>query len=157
MEALTREVLHECLTTLAVSFPQRGLTPQQAEQRANVYRMGLQGVDADALRTAVKWCIQDDQYFPKVARLRELAKRYTRDYGTKALTGEMHPLWCRGCQAKAVLTERWRPKITEKGHHIKDDKGRIALESFTRHHCACSPECRWTPDGPDDPWMTPRM
>lgn len=153
MEPLTRELVVDCLKTLAVTFPQRGLTPDMELRRADVYRNGLSGLSGDALRFAIQISVQEDTFFPKVARLRQIAQRWVTAHPAREPVE--HPLYCRGCHARSVWETRWRPALGAKGKHVTDARGRIKLEAFERLQCACSVPSRWTADGPDDPWMSP--
>lgn len=153
-EPMSRELVGECLKTLAAAFPQR-LSPEQHDQRNDVYRNGLSGLSGDALRFAVKISMQEDNFFPKVARLRQIAQRWVTAHPPSEQTDD--PLYCRGCQQRAHLETRWRPQINAHGQRIHDaTTGRLALETFERYQCACSAPSQWHADAADDPWMTVR-
>lgn len=76
-EPLTTELLSGLLPKLLTAFPSK-MSSQNPAYLAEVYRNGLRGLNGDAVRAAVDISIQHDSYFPKVARLRELAGEWTR-------------------------------------------------------------------------------
>lgn len=155
-EPLTLSLVVELLKDLHIAFPSaaRGKSP---EETANVYRNGLNDLSGDAVRWAVGEAIRTEEFFPKVAKLRDLASRRIRAQGIAALQiHEADPLYCRGCRSRSQFEKRWRPKIDDRGRRITDAQGRIALEIFERLQCACSSPSQWMADSDDDPWMTQR-
>lgn len=153
-EPLTTQVVATELERLMVAFP-RGRQQSSPQQLAEVYRNGLHGLTADALRWAVKTVIQEDQYFPKVARLRELAKRWTgANVGPLADPIGGTDKRCPACHRVPVWERRWRPRLTEDGKKVLDAAGRMWIESYERLRCDCDASCRYAPDAPGAEVMT---
>jgi hypothetical protein len=152
-EPLTSTLMLEQMEKLVVAFPRaRGSAP--LDRMADLYRDNLRGVSGEALRWAVTAAIREDQYFPKIARLHQLAQRFQIQNPDRSTNAD--PLYCRGCQQRSRLEARWRPKINVKGRQMTDDIGRLALEAFTRYQCDCSAPSQWMVDAADDPFMSPR-
>ncbi len=76
-DLLTHAIVLEEIGRLVKAFPS---SRRDLAAVADVYRQGLTGVSGQALHFAVDRCIQDDQYFPKVARLRTLAQDFARKH-----------------------------------------------------------------------------
>lgn len=76
-EPLTTPLLLDLLQKLHVAFP-RTLGKDNPAMMAEVYRNGLRGLSGNAVKEAVEKCIQQDQYYPKVARIREVASEIIR-------------------------------------------------------------------------------
>lgn len=153
-EPMTLELVLEVLRKLAAAFPGR-MDDKALTLRADVYRNGLAGLSGDALRWAAKTVIQEDQYFPKVARLRDLASRWQRANTATIEAQIQRPSgWCEGCQSVAKPEKRWRPKITERGQRILDGAGRLLLEQYERILCKCAPAAAYYPDDPTTDYMS---
>lgn len=153
-EPLTTPLVADVLEQLMVAFP-RGRSGGTPQQLAEVYRNGLAGLTGDAVRFAARTAIQEDQFFPKVARIREIASRWQRSTETQSNLQIQRPTgWCEGCRTVAAPQKRWRPKRTPRGQRILDGAGRIALEEFERLVCKCDPPSRWYPDDPTTEYMT---
>lgn len=76
-EPLTTTLLLELIGKLHIAFP-RTIGEKNPAMMAEVYRNGLRGVSGEAVRDAVERCIQKDEYFPKVSRIREYAAHYDK-------------------------------------------------------------------------------
>jgi hypothetical protein len=94
----------ELLAPLVQVFP-RGAQARNLNQLADVYRQGLTGCSQAGIHRAVELVIQDDEYFPKVSRLRQLAVAYDR-------RGQQHAAeaggdWnvCAVCGTQVTITE----------------------------------------------------
>jgi hypothetical protein len=75
-EPLTTQLLVEILKDLQAAFPNaKGI---DVIRQAEVYRNGLTGLSGDGVRAAARNAIQEDQYFPKVSRLRAYAASYDK-------------------------------------------------------------------------------
>jgi hypothetical protein len=106
-EPMTLELVLDVLRMLAAAFPGR-MDDRALMRRADVYRDNLQGMSGDALRWAAKIAIQEDSYFPKVARLRALATRWTvANTATVEAQNQRPSGWCDGCQSVARPEKRW--------------------------------------------------
>ncbi len=101
-EPLTTQLVVELLQKLLAAFP-RNLGSQNPTMMADVYRNGLRGIEGEAVRAATDLAIQNDQYFPKVARLREIATEWTRR-NRAAVALRQEDAWdvCSICGARAV-------------------------------------------------------
>lgn len=153
-EPLTLQLVGDLLKQLHVAFP-RNIGMQNPQLMAETYRNGLRGLPGDAVRWAVNKVIEEDQYFPKIARLRQLAHGWMKANMVQVEPNlPPDPLWCEGCKSRARWEIRWRPKLNEKNRRIFDEHGRMALETFERLQCKCSSPPRYQPDAEDDPWMT---
>lgn len=118
-EPLTSGLLAEQLKRLLAVFPTR-LASQNPAFMAETYKEGLRGIDGEALREAVTICIQTDQYFPKVARLRELANEWMRRNRAEAVAVNKGA-WniCGVCGAEAKPKMITRPKLFDAGDPAK--------------------------------------
>lgn len=154
-ELLTPEFVVAQLRDLAAAHPVR-LDEKALVRRADVYYRGLEGLTGEALKHAVKKSLQTDKFFPKIARLRELALAYTlANHPTVMEINLERPSgWCDGCQSVAREQRRWRPRIDRKGRRILDGAGRLWLEQYTRVVCKCNPLCRYQPDDEGTEYMT---
>lgn len=155
-EPLTSQLVAEQLQKLLVAFP-RNLGSQNPAMMADVYRNGLRGLSGDAVRAAVDRAIQEDEYFPKVARLREAATAWQR-YNTTTLAPKFakDDRWCDRCQSRAEWLERWRPQVDARYNQIPTpDKLAFLLERYDRLLCKCAPPCGYHPSaGYDVPAMS---
>lgn len=153
-EPLTLQLVADLIRQLHVAFP-RNIGAQNAQFMADTYRNGLRGLSGDAVRWAVDQSIREDKFFPRVARLRELAGAWQRSNYAEAEALIQRPAgWCVGCQSVARNEMRWRPKVDDHHRRITDGAGRILLEQFERVVCRCDAPSRYSPDGPDDDYMT---
>ena len=153
-EPLTGGLMLDLLRQLHIAFP-RNIGMQNPQLMADTYRNGLRGLSGEAIRWSVGQVIQDDKYFPKVSRLRELASGWNRANRVEIEAAIQRPSgWCDGCQTVAKPETRWRPRVTEKGKRIWDERGRLALEQFQRMRCRCDAGAKYFPDGELDDYMT---
>ena len=104
-EPLTTSLIAELLPKLLTAFPSK-ISSQNPQHTAEVYRNGLRGMDGEAVRAAVDISIQTDNFFPKVARLRELASEWTRRNRAVAIM-RVEAVWhtCSVCGAKATTRQ----------------------------------------------------
>lgn len=141
-ETLTVGTMLELLPKLYTAFP-RTLGKDQLRETAQVYRDGLRGLSGDGVRAAVDRVIREDNYFPKVARLRELAREWERSNVVIVAPQAADPLWCPNCQSKAVPREQWRPRVDERHRVLLDaDAKFLLLEPVPcggRYLCKCAP------------------
>jgi hypothetical protein len=145
-EPMTLELVLDVLRMLAAAFPGR-MDDRALMRRADVYRDNLQGMSGDALRWAAKIAIQEDSYFPKVARLRALATRWTvANTATVEAQNQRPSGWCEGCQSVARPEKRWRPKVNDRGEPVRDSSNRLLLEQFERVVCRCDAPSRYSVD-----------
>lgn len=149
-EPLTTELTLAVLRDLQSAFPGAKMTDEQLVRRADVYRDGLGGLSGTALRWAAKTAIQEDEYFPKVARLRELATRWTIGNAAAVVGPRDDSRTCRACHQPFQSEKRFRPKTTKSDGYgyplTSPDGGWLMLEMFTRDVCRCHPRCDYWPD-----------
>lgn len=109
---LTTQTVTDELGRLLTAFPRRGT--QNLAQLTAIYKTGLVGVETDALRSAVVRCIQEDEFFPKVARLRELADLWMR-HNRATIAPTLPDQWdiCPVCDARAMTRMVTRPILTK--------------------------------------------
>jgi hypothetical protein len=155
-EPLTLELVLEMLKDLNAGGLGRKMDDEELGRRAAVYRQALEGLSGDAVRFAIKKALQEDEYFPKPARIRMLGYQFRRETATPGL--DRHAFapaagWCPGCRTRARDEVRWRPRTSRDGW-IYDERGRLALEPFGRLRCLCDAPPQYVPDAEDDPFMT---
>lgn len=154
-EPLTTQLLREELEKLIIAFPRTASAPNPMAM-ADVYRNGLSGLSGDSIRFAVNRAIQEDEHFPKVARLREIATEWSRR--TNAVIERMtssdsaDELRCHVCGAVATdkTWERRKMRITQRaGHSLDhyewelDEKGQpIWEEVFIKDHLVMTHDAR---------------
>lgn len=102
VEPLTTALILDLLPKLLVAFPSK-LSSQNIGHTADVYRNGLRGLSGSAVREAIDTCIRTDEYFPKVARIRELASVIDRKRNQAAIAARL-TTWdtCGVCGARAT-------------------------------------------------------
>lgn len=142
-EPLTTQLVVELLQKLLAAFP-RNLGAQNPQMMADVYRNGLRGMDGDAVRAAVDVAIQSDNYFPKVARLRELASEWTKRNRVNVGPRPGDEGVCHICRQRPQPRERWRPKVDDR-HNLVIRGEYLLLEPFVRDLCDCAPPCWYAP------------
>lgn len=153
-EPLTSSLLGELLKQLHAAFP-RNVAMQNPQLVADTYRNGLRELSGDAVRWAVDRVIREDEYFPKVARLRDLAYQWQRANQATIDAEIPRPTsWCDACRTVARPARRWRPRIDKQGRRILDGTGRLWLEQFERVVCGCDAPCRYAPDDDGTEYMT---
>lgn len=154
-EPITVEVLVEQLKKLRIAHPTHAgtKTPAAVIETAEVYREGLHGLSADALRAAVRLSIETEKFFPKVADLRGLALDWTRRNAvdvTPVFQNEntANLLWCRNCQTEARYVVRYRPAVDrDTGAPIFSQDGVwVQLETYERLLCPCASPCAFEPE-----------
>jgi hypothetical protein len=146
-EPLTTGIVAEVLEQLLIALPTtRSKIP--LPRLAETYRNGLVGVSGSALRWAAKTSIQEDTYFPKVARLRELATRF--EQANRPATGTLASVTthCQVCHGAYEHQRRWRPMLSdEKNLPVTSYDGVwLMLETFARDVCRCASRCEYRPD-----------
>lgn len=131
-EPLTTELVAEMLGKLHVAFP-RASNTQNAGKLADVYRNGLHGLSGDAVRAAVNRVIQEDEYFPKVARLREVSKAWmARGNAVLPFKRPSEDTYtCPICGAHATHRDLTYPKRDPKTlQMVRDEHGAFINETF---------------------------
>lgn len=154
-ELLNKAQMLSILKDLGAAFPAR-LTEDAMLRRAEVYHEALVGFTGDALKFAAKRSVQEDDYFPKARRLRELAQQYV-SYENK-IRGDTpvfsdDPLRCRGCGDESRYEKRHRPvhsllgevanlETGERANYnswlVTADGQYLLLETYERLFCSCS-------------------
>jgi hypothetical protein len=112
-ELINKAQMLTILKDLTAAFPAR-LTDDAMLRRAEVYHEALIGFSGDALKFAAKRAVQEDDYFPKARRLRELAQQYV-SYENKlrddTVVGSVaDPMLCHRCHTRFEPRAQWRPK-----------------------------------------------
>lgn len=132
-EPLTSQLVASLLGELHVAFP-RNLGAQNPAMMADIYRNGLAGLSGDGVRWAVKQVIQEDKFFPKVSRLRELAQTWQRRnvIAVTVRNGDGRPEdVCMICGARYEGVAIERVVIDKRGFAVKDGEGKVVLETVT--------------------------
>lgn len=149
VEPLTTALVLEELQRLHVAFPQNLGMRANPTGTADVYRNGLRGLSGDAVRAAADRAIQEGEFFPKVAKLRELAQAWMRhNQPTSSAVAASHDdTYCPVCRSRAVWEWRWRPKVNpDKGYaRVTVDAEHVALEPYQRLLCKCASRCMYAP------------
>lgn len=103
IEPITTPLLTQMMDKLHAAFP-RTIGKDNPAMMAGIYRDGLKGVSGEGLRHAVDRCIQLDQYYPKVARLREFARDFDKQ---RIIETRRPPSWdeCPTCGARVTFTD----------------------------------------------------
>jgi hypothetical protein len=147
-ELINKRIMLELLSELTAVWPSR-MDDEQQVRRAQVYRDALIGFDEAAVRHAVKRVIQEDSFFPKPARLRELAQAYVA-YHRRADAGKVvESSRCTTCGEEFQYRVHWRPAtsktmpirwlVTACGQYL-------LLERFERYLCGCAPQSHYVPE-----------
>lgn len=147
-EPLTLELTVDVLRDLSAAFPQK-MDDKQMVQRAEIYRNNLDGLSGSALRWAAKASIREDSFFPKVARLRELAQQWTVANAPARVSLPGTPTECVCCHQRFEWRKAWRPMVTLNGwgHVVTSADGQwLMLASYERSRCACDPPSPYFPD-----------
>lgn len=127
-EPLTSALVAELMPRLYAAFP-RAIRGDERYVH-DTYRNGLRGLSGDAVRAAVDVVIREDTYFPKVARLREVAAAWQRRASPPDITYRKVP-WneCATCGAKALPRTIRRLRRDPKTHAlVRDEHGREIWE-----------------------------
>jgi len=148
-EPLTLQLVAELLGDLDAAYP-RHIKPENTQATAHVYRNGLSGLSGDAVRYAVKRAMQESEYFPKIAKLRELAESWERHNLKSSTTVLMDrdPLYCPACTGRATERVRWSPMVDEKDQWrplLSADGLWLLLVSKQRLLCDCASGCLFVP------------
>lgn len=145
-EPLTLELMAELLADLQHAFP-RSRKDANPARTIEVYRNNLRGLSGSAVRAAVARSIGEDDGFPHVARLRDLAHAWTRaNEATAEARFDVNPRWCAVCRSERRADVAYRPAVDD--HHrvqLTKDGTYLLLESFTREVCDCATRCRYAP------------
>lgn len=146
-ELLTVEVIFEMLRELGAAHWQKQPDSKVLAFKAEAYRRGLQGVSGEALRWAVKTSIQEDEFFPKVSRLRELAARWSVA-NTAAVAARDDGRTCASCRSPFEWIHRWRPTVDDRGRvQLSADGQWLLLERYSRSICTrCERPCEYRPE-----------
>lgn len=147
-EPLTLELTVDVLRDLSAAFPQK-MDDKAMVRRAEVYRNNLQGLSGSALRWAAKTSIQEDSFFPKIARLRELANRWTTANAPQSVSLPAGNNHCSRCNTSFEWRKQWRPKVTLGGWgniQLTADGQWLFLVSYERSLCKCDPPSPYFPD-----------
>lgn len=118
-EPLTLALISELMPKLYAAFPRT--IKDDGPMVVETYRNGLRGISGDAVRAAVDRAIQEDTYFPKVSRLRELGLQWQRTNTVvlEARAAEVPWYVCPVCGAHAEhRTIVRRKRDPEKGYAL---------------------------------------
>jgi hypothetical protein len=143
------------MSRLLVVFPR---TIGSAENIAREYRTGVVKLPPAAIRYAVQHIIENDEYFPKVHRIRELAQ----DYVAKHPVAEPRKpeLWCDRCHRLPEWETRWRPVHDGRNRPVlTEDNRHLLIEPYQRLLCKCAETSPFMPEVGveiDPKWLTER-
>lgn len=143
---LTVELVVEVMRDLHSAFPGK-MDDAALVRRAHVYRDNLNGISGDALRWAAKQVIREDNFFPKIARLRQLAQRWQQHNQPPSATAGAGDTCRNGHPFR--WEKRWRPKRTHEGWgvlRLSDDRQWLLLEQYSRSLCECDAKCAYWPE-----------
>jgi hypothetical protein len=155
-EMLSAVLVLEQLGKLRNAFPNTRDNRSPAAV-AELYREHLAGVSADALRAAVTRVIREDEFFPKVSRLRgvafevEAARERERRAHDVSSVREDEQL-CPNCRQRYYARNNYAPRMDRDEHGrlypatmIVDEVVYVLLEPRARIVCDCSSPSHWTP------------
>jgi hypothetical protein len=148
-EPMTLELVVTVLRDLQAAFPSK-MDDKALVRRAEVYRDNLNGVSGQALRWAAKQAIQEDNFFPKISRLRDLATRWTiANPPTATFSAGTKDKQCARCRVPFEVEKRYRPARKDSGWGpliVSADGKWLILEQYTRDTCRCSAKCEYWPE-----------
>lgn len=135
-DALTLDRMAELLATLDVAFP-KGHS-QDTGALLHLYFEQLQRFSGEAVHHAVSLAIAEDEWFPKVARLRTLATAWARENEWKPAAVEARDeTWDRcACGGAMRYVDWWRPR-TDARHRLLVNRAAMVfyLEPLERLVC----------------------
>ena len=109
---LTMPIVAKLLGDLHLAFPAGLRGMQDPGRTADLYFRGLNTLPADAVSWAVQKVIEEDNFFPKIARLRELAhswtKRNSMSFGRTSDASDPDVCQVCGARAQTILITRYR-------------------------------------------------
>jgi hypothetical protein len=151
---LTADVVLDVIQNLSVAFAGKR-SEADMKRLAFVYRDALESLSAEAVRWAAKRVIKEDQYFPKAARLIELAQKWeTNERADSHVAGAIvDPMFCRTCRERLELRPRWRPMNPRRGNDndfrywltSADGQWLLLEQHGDTHICSCH-RSLWVPD-----------
>ena len=147
---LDADFIGNMIGELNTAFP-RSAKVQDGVRTISVWREGLAGLDRDAVNGAVKAIIREDEHFPRIARVREMARQWIRRNRGEELRREVDGRSCPNCHEAYELKRRYRLKTsTVLGNAVAfvltDDQAAALLETFERELCRCAPASAYTPE-----------
>ncbi len=159
MNNLTLPLIVDVLRDLRINFPGKR-DGQDIQRQAEIYREGLTGISADGLRHASRRAIQEDAFFPKVARLRELAASYDAYQRNSQPATAADEARCRNCGEDFRLIRKHRPffgKLANgdpdhrRGWLTSADGEWLLLQPYDRLGCRCTARDEHMPHPDLDP------
>jgi hypothetical protein len=155
-ELIDKATMASILRDLQAAFPVR-IKDDELIRRAAIYHDALVGFSSDALKFAAKRAVQEDDYFPKARRLRELAQQYVsyenKVRGDTTVGYIVDPMLCQKCHTRFEFRLQWRPKNPAVGNdrdfrfwETTADGQYLLLESHSdRTVCECGMASRYVP------------
>lgn len=133
-----------------------------AEEVARFFHKHLVGVSSDALRAAVTRVIHDDEFFPKIARLRKVAAEIEaareRERKSHAIATSADEQTCPQCRQRYYDRLYWAPNmITDADNRVPypeltANMQFVLLHATPRLVCDCAAPSMWLPlEGIDPP------
>lgn len=131
-ELLTTKLVAEVLEQIHSVIAKRGGFGDDPARFVERYHTALAGCSGDAVRYAGKRVIQEDEYFPKPARLRAFAMTYQRRTADGVVGRINDPDACRVCGARYQTVRLERVKVDAKGQAVRDARGEPVMETVER-------------------------
>lgn len=141
----------EQIAMLCANWP-NALKGRDAHRTVAVWREGLAGLDRDAVAGAVTVIIREDEHFPRIARIRIVAREWIRrNRGTDVVGRHTDGRTCPNCGDRYAVQRRWRIATTAVvgnavAFRLTTAGDAVMLEPFERDLCRCAPPSPYTPD-----------
>jgi hypothetical protein len=135
---------------LHAAFP-RSTKMQSPEMTISVWRDGLAGIDRDAVEGSIGAIIRDDEHFPRISRVREMARQWIKRNRGDVVREYEGGRVCPNCGDAYVVQRRYRVKTTPVlgnavAFELTDDNAAVLLEPFERELCKCAVPSPYAPE-----------
>jgi hypothetical protein len=139
----------EQIAMLSANWP-NALKGRDASRTVAVWREGLAGLDRDAVAGAVTVIIREDEHFPRIARIRIVAREWIRRNRGEDVQRRSDGRTCPNCGEQYAMQDRWRIATfvvvgNAVAFRLTADGDAVLLEPFGRELCRCAPKSPYTP------------
>jgi hypothetical protein len=135
---------------LHAAFP-RSTKMQSPEMTISVWRDGLAGIDRDAVAGSISAIIRDDEHFPRIARVREMARQWIKRNRGEVAHQYGHDRVCPNCHEPYAAQRRYRLKTVPVlgnavAFELTSGGSAVLLEAFERELCKCAVPSPYAPE-----------